>query len=487
MLLEGLVGAVLVLSGVFASDPATLPAVGVYPMGLFHDLKQNLAFADGWPIFVLLLMVSVAVRSATVAATYWISEGRVGSLLQPWARMLRWSALSVAVLLPVVVLYLVGTGIRYAPFIWVAGAVGVFGSALLARGAVAMDAGGGLPQTATIPEIGSFLAYGLILSGIGAAVDRFADEPWAWAMTLLVVGPLSGVMLLGWRERLRAGKRSAFANVVLGLGVAATLVLAGASIYDRLMRNPMPEQDLRRDAELALLQGVDSTDETGALSDFDPRDVGIARGHDRILSYVGVGEPYDAEDTHADLNRTASRIVDQLDELDPPAVVLGHSQASLIMDRAYQQGVPGGLESVVVLAPPPTSPPSLRARSGTPGYVAAEGLAAFLDLVGLTPFDIDAPASPMRLQEVEVEAAPVARLAVWALGDSVWLDGDWRRAGELNAVALTDHVGVTKNERALALTTRFFRGEEVPDDESGWRGALAEVLRYSFEPWRPDR
>lgn len=487
MLLEGVVAAVLVVAGVLPADPATVPAAGVYPMGLFHDLKQNLAFAPGWPVFILLLMASVAARSATLSATFWIAEGRTGSLLQPWVRMLRWSALAIVVLLPVAILYLVGTGVRYAPFIWIAGGLGVFASALLARGAVAMDAGTGLPQTATIPEVGSFLAYGLVLSGLAAAVDRFADEPWAWASLLVIVGPVSGVMLLGWRERLRSGTRSSFATVVLGACVAAAAVFAGASVYDRLMRNPMPEDDLRNDAELALLQGVDSTDETGALSDFDPRDVGIERGHVRILSYAGAGEPYEAEDTRADLNRTASRMVAQLEDLEPPVVVLGHSQASLIMDRAFQQGVPGGVESVVVLAPAPATPPALRARSGTPGYLAGEGFAALLDLVGITPFDIDAPASPMRLQEVEVETAPVARLSIWALGDSVWLDGDWRRTGELNAIALTDHVGVTRNERAFALATRFYRGEDVQDDGSSWRGALAEILRYSFEPWRPDR
>lgn len=483
---EAALAAVLVLAGVFARDTASVSGAGVYPMGLFHDLKQSLALAS-WPVFIVVLAASVAIRSLALSSTLWWAEGRHGKLTVPWLRVMRWSALALAALFPSALLYTVGVAVRYAPFIWAAGGLGVFAAALLARGAVAIDAGSGLSQTATVPEFGSFLGYGLFLSAAGALVQTTVDASWAFALLVVLLGPLNGLMLLGWRERLRGGARSGAASFVVAFVLIGPFLLLAVAINDRSLRNPPPERELRRDARLATLQGVDSTTTTGALSDFDPRDVGVARGRRVLLSYRTAGEPYDALDTRGDLDRTARRMADQLRELDAPVLVLGHSQASLIMDRALRTGPAGGIESVAILAPSPSAPAPLDLAPGTPGNLAATGFARLLDLVGITPFDVDAAASPTKLEEVAVTDARVPRLAVWALGDSVWLDDDWRRPGEQNVVVLTDHVGITKNDRALGATARFFRGDRVEDDETSWRGLLVEVTRYVFEPWRPGR
>lgn len=483
---EAAFAAVLVLAGVFVSDVASVSGGGVYPMGLFHDLKQALALTS-WPVFIVALVASVAIRSLVLSSTLWLAEGRHGTLTAPWLRMARWSTLGVATLLPSAALYMVGVAVRYAPFIWAAGGLGVFTAALLARGAIAMDAGSGLPQTATVPEFGSFLGYGLFLSAAGALVQTTIDAGWAWALLFLLLGPLNGLMLLGWRERLRAGRRSAAASYVVAVVMIGPMLLLAVSMNDRTLRNPQPEDDLRRDIRLATLQGVDSTSTTGALSDFDPRDVGVSRGRRVLLSYRAAGEPYEAEDTRADLNLTARSVAAQLRDLDPPMIVLGHSQASLVMDRALRAGLPGGVEGIAILAPSPSTPAPLEVGRGTPGHLVATGFAALLDLAGFTPFDVDAGASPTKLEKVQVVDARVPRLALWALGDSVWLDDDWRRPGERNVVVLTDHVGITKNERALGVTATFFRAGGVADDEASWRGLMVEVLRYVFEPWRPDR
>jgi hypothetical protein len=74
---------------------------------------------------------------------------------------------------------------------------------------------------------------------------------------------------------------------------------------------------------------------------------------------------------------------------------------------------------------------------------------------------------------------------VWALGDSVWLYGDWRRRGEINVIAVTDHVGVTTNARAYDVAQRIFEGKRISGDEVSWKSGLVNVLRYAFEPWRP--
>lgn len=482
---EAALAAVLVLVGVFAADTASVSGAGVYPMGVFHDLKQALAFAS-WPVFIVALAASVAIRSLTLSSTLWWAEGRHGRLTVPWLRMIRWSGLALATLFPSALLYTVGVAVRYAPFIWAAGGLGVFAAALLARGAVAMDAGSGLPQTATVPEFGSFLGYGLFLSAAGALVQTTVDAAWAFALLFLLLGPLNGLMLLGWRERLRGGARSGAASFVVAFVLIGPFLLLAVSVNDRSLRNPQPEGELRREVRLATLQGIDSTTTTGALSEFDPRDVGVARGRRALLSYRTAGEPYEAADTRGDLDRTARRVADQLRGLDGPVLVLGHSQASLIMDRALRDD-PLGVESVAILAPSPSSPSPLDLAPGTPGNLAAAGFARLLDLVGITPFDVDTKASPTNLKEVVVTEGRVPRLAVWALGDSVWLDEDWRRPGEQNVVVLTDHVGITKNDRALGTAARFFRGNRTEDDETSWRGLLVEITRYVFEPWRPDR
>jgi hypothetical protein len=68
----------------------------------------------------------------------------------------------------------------------------------------------------------------------------------------------------------------------------------------------------------------------------------------------------------------------------------------------------------------------------------------------------------------------------------VWLYDDWRRPGELNVIAITDHVGVTNNARAIDVAKRFFDEKQVEGDEESWRGGLASLIGHAFAPWRPD-
>jgi hypothetical protein len=110
-----------------------------------------------------------------------------------------------------------------------------------------------------------------------------------------------------------------------------------------------------------------------------------------------------------------------------------------------------------------------------------------LDVVNLATFDIDVPSAPVDLERVEVTDAGTPRLALWALGDSVLLEGDWRRPGETNLVVFSDHVGATRNPRALDSARRFLQGEDISPDDATWRSALVNVFRFAFEPWRPGR
>jgi hypothetical protein len=269
----------------------------------------------------------------------------------------------------------------------------------------------------------------------------------------------------------------------------ALLGLFGVSYYDRNLASHPPVGRLSARGTLLILGGAGSTTKTGALSDVDPRNFGFARGDARHLSYRDGGRPYSAEDTRRNLSDVAEVVSDQIATTEPPRALLGHSQAALILDRILASELTAP-EASVMFAPSPVYPPRIEippvgsGRAGTPGGDFARAFSVLLDVVGFSPLHVDSPSSPTRLERIAVPS-DVPRLAVWALGDAVWLDGDWRRPGEVNIVALTDHVGVTTNSRSLGVARDFFGGREVSDDEATWRGALVSVVRYAFEPWRP--
>jgi hypothetical protein len=162
----------------------------------------------------------------------------------------------------------------------------------------------------------------------------------------------------------------------------------------------------------------------------------------------------------------------------------------LILDRMMAQNLAVPDRSVVISPPPPVSP-DVRITSpgddgvGRPAGDLARGLAGILELLKIPTYDIDVPASPVNLRTVVVVDERISRLAVWALGDSVWLDREWRRPGELNVIVPTDHVGAVSNPEAVAMARRFLGGGEVSEDDLTWRVVMVNVLRYAFEPWRP--
>jgi hypothetical protein len=393
-------------------------------------------------------------------------------------------------LLPASVLLFAGTAVRYAPFVWLGAILGFFPAFALARAALSLDVGTGPVPGKGIPEGFGFLAYAYLIVVTGAAMSILASfSAFAAAAIVVFVGPLHALFLLGWRQHLRNGTYPGGGGLSAALTAIVVVALVSTTAYDRFVRVAPPVSQVAEGGALLLLGGVDSTATEGALVELDPRQVGFPSGNTTMLSYRG-DRAHSKADTRGDLNVAARTVAAQLEEASEPRLLLGHSQAGLIVDRILDRGLTAPDRSVV-LAPPPPFPPRLSAPppdeggAGAPGADAARVLAWLLESAGMESFDIDAPASPVRLQPVAVIDSRVPRLAVWAIGDSVWLDRDWRRPGETNVVAITDHVGVTNNGRAIAAARNYYRGGEVPQDESSWRGALVAVLRYAFEPWRP--
>ena len=488
---ESLILGVLVAVGAMPRGAESAAAGAVFPLNLYFDLKQALAFSMSWAAFAAALLLSLLVRCAVVGFTLWFADGRRGPAAAPWVRALRLGASALVALFPAAVFMYLGLALRYAPFIWVAAIAGLFPVVAMMRRVLALDAGSGSPRGEGVPEAPALLAYAYVLSTAGAAVSLLARvSPLLAGLLIACLGPLHVLILLGWREHRRAETYPGGGTISLAVTTIGLILFAGAVTYDRVISDPSPRSVANAPGSLLLLGGVDSTSDTGALADLDPRDIGFPRGSTRLLSYKGADEPYVADDTRRELSRTAATVAAQIEVADQPTLLLGHSQAALIIDRIITRGLPAPDRSVVLAGPPPVPPPFEVPSPGEngEGRVAgdiARAAAKVIETLGLPGFDIDSPASPTQLEPVLVIDKEVSRVSVWALGDSVWLDSDWRRPGEVNIVALSDHVGVTNNSRALDATRAFLGGAKVADDEVSWRAFLATALRYAFEPWRP--
>jgi hypothetical protein len=490
-LLEGAIAALLIGLGVLREAESGAAAGAAFPLGSYFDLKQTIGLAPSWIVATAAIFLSVLVRGASLSATLWLSEGRPGSFAVAWMRGILQSARAALFLFPAAALMFIGVATRYAPFLWIAAVVGVIPSVALARRAVRIDVGKGAPRGSGVPEIPAWLAYAYLVAASSAALsllDRVS--PLAAATLLLCLAPFHALMLLGWREHLRDETYPGGGATALAVTAVAVLLLAGASVYDRVIREPSPVGRTTADGSLLLLGGADSTWRTGALADFDARDLGYRRSAARLLSYRGDSDRYTKEDTRADLAVIARVISSQVASAPEPRALLGHSQAALILDRILRMGLEAP-ERAVVIAPSSPAPPSVdipppgRNGRGRVGGDIARAFSRGLDLVGLTPFNVDAPASPTNLEQVVIVDPPLPRLAVWALADSIWLEGDWRRPGETNIVVLTDHVGATNNGRSAEAAREFLAGGRVADDSASWRGLLVSILRYAFSPWRP--
>lgn len=495
--IEGLIGGLLVLTGAIPASASGVPATAVFPLDIFFDLKQSIAFGRDWSYVIAALGVAVLVRGGVLAATLWLSEGRPGSFALAWARACRLALIAAVALLPSAVLFFAASATRYAPFIYFGAILGLIPSILIARRGVKIDVGGGEPQGSGVPEAPNFITYAYIVTGFGAAMSTLPDllgldsgVVWPAALVLICLGPVHALFLVGWREHARNGTFPGGGTAVTVATLLLLVALFGLTAYDRYIRDPSPVRKAPAQGMLIVLGGADSTLRSGALADLDPRVLGYQRGKARQLSYRGAGKSYSAADTRKELLEAAKTIAPQLKNAERPRSFIGHSQAGLILDRMIARGL-SLPDRAVLLATPPAAPPPVdipppgEAGPGKPGGDLARVLATGLEKIGVRPFDVDAAASPTNIRKVEVRNSPIPRLEVWALADSVWLEGDWRRPGETNIVALTDHVGVTDNAHALEAARNFFEGKKVPDDESSWKGVAVGVLKYAFAPWRP--
>jgi len=488
-LLGGSVAALAVGSGLLPASPQSTIAGAVFPLDVLFDVKRSIGHAHSWPALVAALVVPIGVRSALLAAAVHLAEDPRPPFLQLWAGAARLVALAVVSLFPGAALFFIGVVIRYAPFVWLAALLTFVPALLMARRATWLgreDQG----RAAPAPYIGSFLVNAAGLCLAGAAMSGLAGSgSWISAMVLLVLAPIEAAFFFGWRAQVSGAAPPERSRVIAALTAAALLVFGVLVAGDRMGQGDFGNRTVAgRAGTLVLLGGVDSTSERGSLAGFDVRFLGWQQEDGVLLSYSD-GPRYSKADTHSDLGDVAVLVGRQIGTADRPVALFGHSQAALILDRMVVSDLALPDSAVVISSPPHYAselsvPAPGETGPGKPGGDLARGFSWLLDRVGLSPFDVDAPAIP-RDDVVPENTSGIRRMSVWALGDSVWLDSDWRRRNEVNVVSISDHVGALVDRYVLEETAAFFAGEDVGDDEGSWRGALATGLRFAFAPWRP--
>ncbi|MGH2729993.1 MAG: hypothetical protein ACRDJI_05220, partial [Actinomycetota bacterium] len=284
--IEGAVGGLLVGSGAWPAGAASASATAVFPLDIFFDLKQALAFGSDWSWVVAAALLAILTRGAVLAATLWLGDGAAGPFIDVWIRVCRLAGIAVLALFPSAALFFIGVATRYAPFVWIAAILGFVPAVVVARKAARLDAGRGLPNGRGVPEVPAFLAYAYLVSAAGAAMSVLSGaSSWAAAALVACLGPLHALFLLGWREHLRAETYPGGGTVALAVTVIALGALSLASVYDRYFRNPAPVARVSQGGSLLLIGGADSTSTTGALIGIDARDFGFGRDHLRLLSY----------------------------------------------------------------------------------------------------------------------------------------------------------------------------------------------------------
>ena len=115
--LQALLAAIAVLIGLFPGGPSGAAAAGAFPFGSYFDVKQGLAYTDGWPAFALVISLSILIRGGVLAATLFLCA-RDRASLRLVGRAFLLTAMTTLLLIPAAGVFFSAVAIRYAPFAW---------------------------------------------------------------------------------------------------------------------------------------------------------------------------------------------------------------------------------------------------------------------------------------------------------------------------------------------------------------------------------
>jgi hypothetical protein len=485
--------------GVLPRWPGLVHLVALSPLDLLADLRALLAFAPGYPSFVVGAVVSLGVRGVVLAGLLGRLD-RVGV-----SRTLRWlAALWPAALLAALALHAAAATLFYG-FFW----LGVVLSLVLALSTVAVpwvreQAGLGLRVLLRHRfRSGTVLAYLAVLAGLGALADVTGP---AGSVALIPVSALvswGAVQVLADPDRLRRIRR-----VIAVASVAGLTALAAVAATGPAQPPDTPGAEAPRDGSLLLMSGIDSRSGSGAILELDPRTLGHACESTHQYSYAGPGDgqpagegicpsatgaPYEEHDTLRSREELVPFLEQQLVELEPPVTLMTHSQGVWLAWAAATKDRTPGVETLVLVGAFPDNPAAFTVEGSGPGRVTADAL-RLVDLLGRLggtgAFEVGAPLTQEWLAHPDAIERTLSRplpddmraLSVPSLFDVPLLPRDPSIDGAVDACPVpVIHPDLPYSPELLEAVNRHQDGQALPACPV-WRSAVGPAFRHLTPP-----
>lgn len=355
------------------------------------------------------------------------------------------------------------------------------------------------------------LRLGLTLPYVVALAVLTSLVPVDGGAAAVAIVPVSAVLtaIAGTRLAMPARRINARA-LVAGLGALALVLALVVVLASPSETEPRPPR--RMPGSLFLVAGVDTASGNGAMFQLDPRDLGFTCEQVFYFSYAGVGDgarrhaarcairtgaPYRKTDTSRPLSELSATFVEQLEALEPPVVVIAHSQGAWIAWSALARERSPAVSDLVLLAPFDETltayPPSGRNGAGAVGGATVRALTDLGRQLGFSEFDPDGPLARALQGTAGGAQAVFARplpsririLAVLSRFDLPLVPGDAPRGALETCPAWVLHGGLPTASSVMPSVASFLAGR-TPEECAGWVRALARpAAAFGSPPPRP--
>jgi hypothetical protein len=505
--------AILAAAVTLASTVGLLPRwqgsvhlVALPPLDQVADLQLLVTYAPSIPLFVLGVAASIGLRSAILA---WLLGGvtrdRFLFALRFYLVSLPLAALSAA-------LFYGAAAVLFYGLFWAGLAVSLLLIALT----------GALPWMAPPRLWAGFTAavrHGFRLGTLGAYITALtligvlADQTGPAGAVVLV--PISAALTYGTARVLREDLGWRALRRVVAVAPAAAMAAVVVVVVTGPAGPPAvdgPREDLP--GSVLLMSGIDSSSGSGAILEIDPEYMGWTCDDTWYFSYAGPGDgqpqadalceidhgaPYEPADTL----RSRDEVVDFLqafaEDMDPPAVITGHSQGAwMVWEAAAADRLPNA--EVIVLVGPftdnPVAYPEAGERSaGRVGHYVIEAIAQGPRPGGTTVFEADSPlgrewlAHPDAVEETLARPLPEQKRAVsiTSVFDLPLMHGTHRVPGAVDACPVpVIHPNLPYAPEFQQVIADFVAGRDLPRCPL-WREAVGPLLRHWSNPPSPRR
>ncbi|HUF33204.1 MAG TPA: hypothetical protein VMN58_08375 [Acidimicrobiales bacterium] len=475
--------------------------VGLPPLDVIADIRFLLVHATGLPTFIAGVVVSVAVRSLVLASL-------LGGITR--ARVLFALRFYLVVLVPAglaATLSFASMAVLYYLFFWLGWGFTVILAMTTGAGPWM---GGARLRTAFATSVrrgfrsGTIGCYLALLTVLGAVADLGGE------VGAVVVVPLSAALTWGAvvvlrldPPRTRVPRRVVATVPAAGIVALAVVVVTGPA-------GPVDRPSARaQEGSIMLMSGVDSSSGRGAILEIDPAVMGWTCEQTIHFSYAGPGDgqpqrqaqcpieqgaPYGPQDTLRSREDLVGFLEAQSAELDPPGVVVGHSQGAwLVWDAASLDRLPNTDLIVLVGSFSENRVTYPAAGEQGPGAVGRGLLGLLLStppVGGMTVFEPDSPlghewlAHPDRIERTLARPLPdgIRAVSVASAFDLPLLPGTHRIDGAVDACPVpVTHPNLPYAEELQEVIARAAAGEPLPGCPA-WRTAIGPLFRHFAPP-----